>query len=72
MPVLLKATNRADCNGRRFWVAYVKDNNYAVPLIVCADLDDLRDWADKHGYDGVSIGNPIVPFRTCKQAMGIV
>ncbi len=72
MPILLSATNCSDCNGNRVWVGYLKDDNYAVPLTVCNDLDDLRSWAESHGYYGVSIGNPIVPFRTFTPEVGIV
>ena len=72
MSVLLKATNRSDCNGNRVWVAYVEDANYAAPLTICAGLDDLRSWAESHGYDGISVGSPSVPFRTCVPEEGIL
>lgn len=69
---LLPVARRNDCDGNPVWVAYYTHSEYAEPLAVCADIDGLRVWAKKFGYDGVLPGGPSVPFRPFTPADGIV
>lgn len=46
------------------WCGYVVREGRAVKLVVAefGDLDALRDWAERYGFDGILIGAPSVDW----------
>jgi hypothetical protein len=56
----LNVSHRPYRNGRRTWVGYLVLNGKAVKLCSGDNLDDIRYYADREGYEGILIGPPSV------------
>lgn len=51
----LNVTDRTDCDGKLVFLGYNVCGNFSYPVAESSSLNDLRDWADDYGYDGILI-----------------
>ncbi len=60
--IKLKVTLRTDCAGEPVWTGYAVCDDCATVIVETTNLDDLRYWAGRNGYDGIVLRTPSVPF----------
>jgi hypothetical protein len=42
------------------WTGYIVENGAAYPYVGYNNLDRMREWATREGFEGIIIGSPSV------------